>query len=300
MAYPQIAAFARLANGNVAPTRSIAGQSTKIGRASHDVYYDETHDELVVGSANGQAVITLRGGANGDEKPLRIIQGPHTQLQSPGYGVYVDEAHNETWVVEGRDRPGEEYILVFPRTGNGDVAPIRVIKGPDTKLKNARNIVVDPVRNLVAVSSNNGCLVFNRTDNGNVAPRAIIRGPGGNFRLIASKGYIISAQGGGGGDDDEDAPRGGRGGGGGRGGEGGGNRGGGGGGEARGGAGGGRNGGIAVWSITDNGNVPPLFRLVNPNGNIGGGRVALNPKEKEVILGGRTFVTMYSFPEIFN
>ena len=33
---------------------------------------------------------------------------------------------------------------------------------------------------------------------------------------------------------------------------------------------------------------------------VGGGRVALNPKEKEVILGGRTFVTMYSFPEIFN
>jgi hypothetical protein len=107
VAYPQIAAFARLANGTVAPARSIAGQSTKIGRASHDVYYDETHDELVVGSANGQAVITLRGGANGDEKPLRIIQGAHTQLQSPGYGVYVDEVHNEIWVVEGRDRPGE-------------------------------------------------------------------------------------------------------------------------------------------------------------------------------------------------
>src|SRR5207249_2015863 len=160
--------------------------------------------------------------------------------------------HNETWVVEGRDRPGEEYILVFPRTGNGDVAPLRVIKGPDTKLKNARNIVVDPVRNLVAVSSNNGCLIFNRTDNGNVAPRAIIRGPGGNFRLLVSKGYLISAQGGGGGgDDDDEDPRGGRGG---RG-EGGGNRGaGGGGGEARGGVGGGRNGAISVWSITDNGN----------------------------------------------
>ncbi len=67
-----------------------------------------------------------------------------------------------------------------------------------------------------------------------------------------------------------------------------------------GGVGGGRNGGISVWSITDNGNVPPLFRLTNPNGAIGGGRVALNPKEKEVILGGRTSVTIYSFPELFN
>jgi hypothetical protein len=28
--------------------------------------------------------------------------------------------------------------------------------------------------------------------------------------------------------------------------------------------------------------------------------VALNPREKEVILGGRTFVTIYSFPELFD
>ena len=291
MAFPQIAAFARLADGNVAPTRSIAGQATKIGRASHDVFYDEVNDELVLASANGQAVITLRGGANGDEAPIRVIQGPHTQIQSPGYGVYVDAVNNEIWVVEGRDRPGEEYILVFPRTANGDVAPIRVIKGPDTMLKNARNIVVDPIRNLIAVSSNNGALIFNRTDNGNAKPRAIIRGPGGNFRLIPSKGWIVAANGGGGGDDDDDDGA--------RGARGGGARGGG-GGEARGGAGGGRGGGISVWSITDNGNVPPLFRLTNPNGAIGGGRVALNPKEKEVILGGRTFVTIYSFPELFN
>ena len=281
-----------MADGNVAATRSIAGQATKIGRASHDIYYDETHDELVLSSANGQAVITLPGGANGDEKPLRVIQGPKTQIQSPGYGVYVDEVHNEIWVVEGRDRPGEEYILVFPRLANGDVAPIRVIKGPDTMLKNARNIVVDPVRNLVAVTSNNGALIFNRTDSGNAKPRAVIRGPGGNFRLLQSKGWLVSSGNGGGGDDDDDAPP-----------RGGGARGAapaGSGNEARGGAGGGRNGAIQVWSITDTGNPPPIMRLVNPNGNIGGGRVALNPKEKEVILGGRTFVTIYSFPELFD
>jgi hypothetical protein len=160
-------------------------------------------------------------------------------------------------------------------------------------LKNARNLVVDPVRNLIAVGSNNGTLVFNRTDSGNVKPRAAIRGPGGNFRLIQSKGWIVAANGGGGGDNDEDDDTpGARGAGGARGG-GGGN-------EARGGVGGGRNGAIQVWSITDTGNPPPILRLTNPNGAIGGGRVALNPREKEVILGGRTFVTIYSFPELFD
>jgi hypothetical protein len=259
VAYPQIAAFARLANGSVAPTRSIAGQATKIGRASHDVTYDPVNDEIVVASANAQAVITLPGGANGDVPPKRIIQGPHTQLQSPGYGAAIDWVNNELFVVEGRDRPGEEYILVFPRTGNGDVAPLRKIQGPDTKLKNARNIVIDPVRNLIAVSSRNGTLIFNRTDSGNAKPRTIIQGIGGKFRLIPEKGWIVGTG--------KDAS--------------------------------GKEG-IGAWSITDNGDVPPLFMLTNPNGELGGNDLALNPNQKEVFLGDRVSVTVYSFPEIWE
>jgi hypothetical protein len=289
--YPQIAAFARLANGDVAPARTIAGQATKLVRDSHDVYYDEANDEILVASAFGQAILAYRGGATGDEPPVRIIEGPHTQIQMPGYGIYVDPVHNETYLMEGRDRPGQEYILVFPRNAKGDVAPLRVIKGPDTMLKNARSMAVDPVRNLIAVASGNGMLIFNRTDNGNVKPRAVIRGPGNNnFRLLASKGYIISGAGGGG-DGDETGGRG-------RGARG----------EAavegRGNAGGrgaaGPRATIRVWSITDNGAVPPLFELRNPNGGDGGGRIALNPKQKEVIVGGAQSVAIYSFPEIFD
>ena len=130
-------------------------------------------------------------------------------------------------------------------------------------LKNARNIAVDPVRNLVAVSSKAGVLIFNRTDNGNVKPRATIKGLGGKFRLIQSKGWLVGTRAGGG---DEDAPT---------------------------------SGGIDVWSITDNGNVPPLYLLSNPNGKIVGADIALNPNNKEVIVGGRLAVEIYSFPEVF-
>ncbi len=147
MTYPQIAAFARLANGNVAPVRNIAGQATKLVRDSHDIYYDEANDEIVVASAFGQAILYYKGGANGDEPPVRILQGPHTQIQMPGYGVYVDAVHNGTYLMEGRDRPGEEYLMVFPRDAKGDAAPLRVIKGPDTMLKDARSIAVDPIHN---------------------------------------------------------------------------------------------------------------------------------------------------------
>ena len=271
MAYPSIAGFARLADGSVGATRRIAGQSTGITRASHDVTYDAVNDEIVVAAANAQALLTFRGGADGDTAPIRVIQGPSTQLMMPGQGNTVDAVHNEIFVVEGRDRPGLEYILVFPRTGKGDVAPIRVIGGPDTMLKNARNIVVDPLRNLIAVSSNNGVLIFNRTDTGNAKPRAILKGPSGKFRLIESKGYLVSSRGGGGGGDDA--------------GVGGVTR------EVRGGS-------ISVWSITDNGKVPPLFEMTSPKG-MEGGDVALNPNNKEVLIGGRLAVEVYSFPEIF-
>jgi hypothetical protein len=282
--FPQIAAFARLANGNVAPARNIAGQNTKLVRDSHDIYYDDTNDEIVVTSAFAQAVMYYRGGANGDEPPVRILQGPHTQIQMPGYGVYVDAVHNETYVMEGRDRPGEEYLLVFSHDAKGDAAPIRVIKGPDTMLKDARSIAVDPIHNVIAVASRNGMLIFDRMANGNAKPLRVIKGPANNnFRLLASKGYIIAGAGGG-----EDGARAA---------------------EGRGNAEGQPQGqaqgrpAIRVWSINDDGRVPPLFEIRSPANfvaGLGGGRVALNPKEKEVYVGGGQSVAIFSFPEIFN
>ena len=251
-------------------TRRIAGQATKISRAAHDITYAPVNDEIIVANPSAQAITTFRGGADGDEAPIRVIQGPSTHLQSPGYGNTVDAVHNELFVVEGRSRDTfgerrEEYILVFDRTTDGDAAPIRVIRGPDTMLQNAQAIAVDPVRNLLAVGTNNGLLIFNRTDNGNVKPRAVIRTPDGrrpvssNFRLVRDTGWIVSSSGFGGGER-----------------------------------------GISVWHITDDGDVPPAFVLTNPDGEIGGGRVALNPNAKEVIVAQRTSVRVYSFPEIFD
>src|SRR5256885_5836282 len=36
-------------------------------------------------------------------------------------------------------------VTVYPREANGDVAPIRVIRGPDTQLKRPYGIAVDPI-----------------------------------------------------------------------------------------------------------------------------------------------------------
>ena len=264
----------------MAPTRRIAGQETRISRAAHDIVYDPDHDEILVANPFAQAILVFRGGANGDESPVRILQGPKTRMMHPDYGIAVDAVHNELWVSE------KEQLAVFPRTADGDVAPLRMIKGPDTRLIDARGFVVDPVHNLIVVGAKDGLLIFNRTDTGNVKPRAIIGGPKTgirstvqNLRINPAKGLLVAAVGGRG-EEDEDGGR-----------------------ESGGGADGNRGGQdrqIVVWSIQDNGDVPPIYVLRNPQGRIPGQRMALNPKGKELFIGGGTRgIEVYSFPEIF-
>ena len=57
-------------------TGSSKDRTRSLSRTVHAIAYDEVHDEIVVQSNMGQAVVTYRGGSNGDEAPIRIIQGP--------------------------------------------------------------------------------------------------------------------------------------------------------------------------------------------------------------------------------
>ena len=269
MAFPRIAAFARLANGSEVPTRIVAGQKTLISRAMHDVAYDEVNDELMIANPFAQAILTFPGGADGEEPPLRVIQGPLTQIVNPDYGVGVDPVNNELYVVE------DEFILVFPRTAVGNVAPVRVIRGPKTRISGAKALAVDLKNNVLVVSSEEGLqnnnrgriLIFDRTANGNVAPLRVIEGPktGIVARIshlrVTPKGWIVTAL------RDSDV--------------------------------------IGVWSIQDNGDIPPQWTLGGPKSKIpkkmSVTRLAIVPKAKEVVIGGGGIsgIRSYYFPEIF-
>jgi hypothetical protein len=80
VAHPRIGAFARLADKNALPVRSIEGSKAHLNRTVHSIVYDEYHDEIVVPSDMGQGIMIFRGGANGNEAPLRVITGPKTGL----------------------------------------------------------------------------------------------------------------------------------------------------------------------------------------------------------------------------
>ena len=172
MTQPRIAVFARLANGDAAPTRVISGQKSMLGRTIHGLAYDPAHDEIVAPNALADAVLVFRGAAEGSERPVRVIQGSQTHLVTP-HAVSLDLRNGEMLVASLTGR----RINVFRWDATGNVAPVRVIEGPKTGLGHVVGLAVDPERNLLAVANSQEILIFNRTDNGDVAPRARIAGP---------------------------------------------------------------------------------------------------------------------------
>lgn len=251
----------------------IAGQATKLSRTMHDIRYDETRDEFVVGNPFARAILTFAGGADGEAAPLRIIQGSLTQLQTPDR-VELDAVHGEIYV------PNRDSILVFPREANGNVAPIRVIEGPDTELAGIRAIVVDPVNNLLIAGtdmrtegSESGLVIFERTANGNAKPLRVIRGPNTGIKRITQMqvypagGWIIATQPG---EADVQEPEGAF---------------------------------VGVWGIHDNGDVPPKWVIGGPKSQLKKPRgVALNPANQEMIVADMRVnaVFTYRFPELFT
>jgi hypothetical protein len=190
VAHPQIAVFARLANGQAEPVRRIEGQSTLLSRTMHGIAYDEVADRIIVPAQFSQAILSFKGDAKGEEPPVRVIQGAHTEIRRADR-VAVDPIRKEIFVGDGGQ------VLVFPADANGDVAPLRAIRGPDTMLGGEGGgvpaIAVDPVAKVLVVATR-GLLIFDITANGNVKPLRVITGDGaGNGRLAAAYNGLIFA-----------------------------------------------------------------------------------------------------------
>lgn len=275
--HPRIGAFPRTADKNALPVRTIQGSNSKTNRTMHAIAYDEVHDEIVVPSRAGQAIMTFRGSANGNEAPIRIIQGPKTGLRQFDK-LSVDPVNNEVFVFFGGQ------VVFFDRLANGDVAPKRILNPPGLRANHAR---VDPIRNLLIVGGGNRIWIFDRTAQGpDAKPRAIIGGGpksglrvGQGMALYPPTGKILVNVPGG---EDE-----------------------------------GRNeteaftpeqlasdrSYVGVWSIDDNGDVPPQWTIGGPKGMLRQPRgLTLDPKNKTVIVSDKYLngVLTYSFPEVFD
>jgi len=276
-----------LANGNAIPTRVIQGAKTLQARTSHYIAVDSIHDELAVPNPFAQAILFFRGGATGNEPPIRIIQGPKTLLSAPD-NVAVDAVHREVFTASFPN----DAIFVYRSDTAGDVAPIRILRGPNTKLDRPIRVEVDSVNNVIAVVNDHAILVFDRTANGDVAPKwslggtkvAVGSGNGTRDVKLYPQGKKIIA---GGVIKDQSQ------------------------GQARPGRAGGEDseGGyrvrgqrfVGVWKYGDTGDIQP-WALINstPTTKINGSRLALNPDNQDLIVGGDGVVHIYHVPEIFQ
>jgi DNA-binding beta-propeller fold protein YncE len=291
--------FARLANGNVAPSRVIEGQATNLSRTMHGIAYDEINDEIIIPVALSGAVLVFKGDAKGEVPPVRAIQGTRTRLVRP-HTVAVDPVNNEILTAD----PSMRAIVVFDRMANGNVAPKRVISGPKTGLLDIVGLAADPIRNVIVGASRKGngdqvgLFIFDRLANGDVAPKAFIGGPKSklaHFRQVAidpgtgniflaqqntrmkqmeayvldkpREGFKLKDED----DDDSDS---------------------------------GRldtMGFVAVYAPDDNGDIPPRAIIKGPGIRLAGAAgVALNTKKKEIIaVGGNGFQT-FLLPDFFR
>ena len=189
-------------------------------------------------------------------------------------GVVLDAVNNEILVPEG------DKVLVFPREGRGNVAPVRVLAGPDTRIGSARQVVVDHLRDLlVVVSTPPGSrtayeiAMFDRLARGNAKPKRVISGlpASGNVALYEKRGLIFVVL----------PPR----------------------------------VGtpltaptteisyVGVWSVEDEGAVPPRYRIGGPRGVLIEPRgVTLDIKHEAVIVSDKELNAVLTFhaPEIFG
>jgi DNA-binding beta-propeller fold protein YncE len=220
-----INAFALEANGNVEPLRQLDGVTP---RSTAGIYLDVKNDELVISTEHVNRVSVFPRNFSRDEEAKRFIQGPTTGLADP-HGVYVDAEQNEIYVTnhgnwretqtgEGERRgpdsltrtalgytePGRVLPLgpstgkflmpsinVYDRMGQGDIAPLRRISGPRTKLNLPDGISRDPVSGelIVANTGDDSVLFFARNANGDVAPTRILKGT--KTRLKGPVGIVV-------------------------------------------------------------------------------------------------------------
>ena len=145
----------RLEYASLEPKRWIEGAAAKIG--STGLYVDPTNGEIYSVATDGRDWMTVHEStANGDTPPIRELTVPHR-----AHAIAVNEKAQEIYLSRQ-----DASVLVYAKTAKGNDAPLRVLSGPRTQLRDVFGIAVDP--------ENQELYVANRGDNENgYAPPSI-------------------------------------------------------------------------------------------------------------------------------
>jgi hypothetical protein len=163
--------------------------------------------------------------------------------------------------------PQGDRVLVFSRDTNGDSAPIRILGSKESPLTAGR-LTVDPVHNLLIGSADDGLRIYDRMATGNDKPLRTITDKSakevGLLTTNPASGMIFAAVRSPGRFDPKDF--------------------------------------VGIWSIYDDGDVPPRWTVGGPGGILTDVRgVTLDVKNKSVIVSDKEVngVLTFSVPEAF-
>jgi DNA-binding beta-propeller fold protein YncE len=202
----------RNARGDASPLRKLHTPIASFGLA-----VDEETQELIISAEGTQSVLWWPKTARDDDPPTGLLQGdktliaaPHGLALDPKLGViflanfgatttplprgkYRPSGAGPFWpadrsdMVAGSGRFLPPSITVYDKKARGDVAPLRVITGPNTQLNWPAGLFVDSARGelYVANDGDDSILVFSTTANGNVAPLRVLKGPRTKMRYPA-------------------------------------------------------------------------------------------------------------------
>jgi DNA-binding beta-propeller fold protein YncE len=211
-----VTVYARTADGDVAPLRTLVGAATGLANPNA-VAVDRAHDEVIVANGGGPSITVYGRTASGNVAPLRTLSGGATVLLGPA-GMALDPVNEEIFVTNfagnvvvhsrtasGNTPPlrvlsglsfalgvlvdpardelfvanaGNSSVTVYARTATGNAPPLRTISGAATGLSSPRGLALDPVTDqLLVTNANNSVTAYPRTANGNVAPvRTLVGG----------------------------------------------------------------------------------------------------------------------------
>lgn len=192
--------YPRTANGDVPPLRKIQGDKTQI-LYPEAVFIDTVNNELVVNNRGDKSILFFSRTANGNVAPLRVIRGRDTGIVD-AYGSFVNTDTGEYWTInmspfqkpkaalDEYERLNAPAILVFSRTANGNVAPLRRIYGDKTTLGDPFTFAFDVKHNEIFLTSfsvepgkdtrspttlEGLVTVFDMRQTGNVPPKRILK-----------------------------------------------------------------------------------------------------------------------------
>jgi len=137
------------------------------------------------------AVFPRLGGDN--TPPVRTLEGQKTLISRTMHGFAYDEPRDEIVVMSAL----AQAVLVFRGGASGEEPPIRVIQGPRTQIWGTpyganSQVSVDPVNNEIYVPAiPNRILVFDLTANGDVPPKRIITGISGAVAIDPIHNVLI-------------------------------------------------------------------------------------------------------------